>query len=76
MTRIILDAKAAEQLRAARGPVTLCDPDGNPIQDIEARPFPDREPVLSKEEWARRMAEPGGMTTAQLVEHLKNLGPT
>lgn len=76
MTRIILDAKAAEQLRASRGPVTLCDPDGTPIQDIEARPFPDREPVIPKAEWQRIISEPGGMTTAELVEHLKRHGPS
>lgn len=75
MVRITLSAEAAAQIRSAEGTVVFCDEQGNPVRSVALPDYPDHEPVLSEEEWQRRLAEPGGMTTPELVEHLKKLRP-
>ena len=76
MTRIHLDARTLAKFQSAGSEALLCDEAGNPVTWCDLRPFPDHEPNLSPEEWKRRMAEPGGMTTAEVVEHLRKLGPS
>ncbi len=75
MTRIVLDAATLAKFQAAMGEVALCDETGKALAWCRLIPFPTQEPVLSAEERKRRREEPGAMTTAELVEHLKQLGP-
>jgi hypothetical protein len=74
MTRIRLDAVTLAKFQSAGNMALLCDEAGNPVTWCNLRPFPDHEPDLSPDEWKQRLAEPGGMTTAEIVEHLQKLG--
>lgn len=73
MTHIKLDAATLAQFQSAMGDVALCDETGEAVAWCSLIPFPTQEPVLTPEEWERRASKPGGMTTAELVEHLKRL---
>jgi hypothetical protein len=74
MTVIRLDAATLAQFKAAAGEVVLADETGNPVRLCVLPPVPDREPELTAEEWKRRMDPTNGMTTAQMLAHLKSLG--
>ena len=72
MTVIRLDAATLAAVRAA-GEVTLADENGNSVR-LRVPLLPDREPELTDAEWKRRMDPTHGMTTAQVLAHLKSLG--
>ncbi len=75
MTTVRLDAATLDKLRAGGGPLYITDERGVPLFKCAVEPFevPDREPDLTPEEWERRVNEPGGMTTAQVLEYLRGL---
>lgn len=74
MTVIRLDAATLAQFQAAKGEVILADENGNPVQRVVLPPVPVGEPELTETEWKRRMNPANGMTTAQVLAHLKSLG--
>lgn len=75
MTVIRLDAATLAKIEAASaGPVYLADEAGRPVRLCIPSPAPTAEPDLTADEWKRRMDPTGGMTTAQMLDHLKNLG--
>jgi hypothetical protein len=72
MTVIRLDAATLAQIKAA-GQVVAADESGNHLRLCVLPPVPDREPDLTEAEWKRRMDPTNGMTTAQMLAHLKGL---
>jgi hypothetical protein len=73
MTVIRLDAATLAKFEAAQGRVMLADESGTPVRVCVLPPVPMAEPDLPPEEWERRAKEPGGMTTAQMLEFLRNV---
>ena len=71
MTVIRLDAATLAEVRAA-GEVTLADESGNSVR-LRVPPMPDREPEVTDVEWKRRMDPTHGLTTAEVLAHLKTL---
>ncbi|HSQ55753.1 MAG TPA: hypothetical protein VLM40_08400 [Gemmata sp.] len=75
MTVIKLDAATLAKVKAGTDPVFLGDESGVRLLRITVLPdAPTSEPDLPPEEWRRRMNSTGGLTTAQLQEHLRRLG--
>ena len=78
MTEITIDATTRDRLREAREPVRLIDEHGEILgtfKPVDVPPYdPDLiPPPLSDEEVARRISEPGGLTTAEVLKKLQDL---
>jgi hypothetical protein len=75
MTTIRVDAETLAKLKKGNGPIYLCDDSGMPMIRcvIAPSPVPDHEPDLTPEEWKKRMDPTGAVTTAQMLDYLRNL---
>lgn len=78
MTEITIDSVTRDQLRDAHETVRLVDEEGRILgtfKPVDVPPYdPDLiPPPLSDEEIARRIAEPGGLTTSEVLKQLQDL---
>jgi hypothetical protein len=77
MTRITLDAAAADKLRAADQIVEVCDPTGRVIGEFSPAFDPaEWEPItpeVTEEELQRREQSDTWYTTEQVLAHLRSL---
>jgi hypothetical protein len=78
MTRIVIDKPLVQELKAAPGPVELCDKAGQVIGQFFLRPDPAEyeglEPPISQEEIKRRLeSNEKTYTTAEVLAFLEKL---
>ena len=78
MTKLPLDETALTKLRAVKERIEVCDEQGRIVGYFEPSIYAGQVlPEFDDAEVARRMDEyraRGGYTTAQVLEHLRNLG--
>lgn len=79
MTRIQIDAKTAELLRAAKGGVVLCDEDDNelcriPHAGLTALSDAALVPPMDPDEMRRLADEPGGRPLSEIWHDLEAHG--
>ena len=76
MKKILYDAVLRERLSNLDAPVELCDEDGRVLARVVPVPDPSRdiaEPQITREEFMRRIAEPGRpYTTAEVLAYLES----
>ena len=73
-----VNGEIGEQLRAARGWVRLLDEDGCIIGNFKPPDVPPYDPALlpppmTAEELQRRLSQPGGLTTEEVLKKLQEL---
>lgn len=73
MQRVVVDAKLFQLLPYITLPIQLVDRAGNAVGVYTPDParVAELEAELSDEEWARRSAEPGGRTLAEILADLE-----
>ncbi|MBX9627863.1 MAG: hypothetical protein K2X82_28955 [Gemmataceae bacterium] len=76
MPQLVVDATLHEKLGLYPGPVRLVDAAGNVLGVFTPDPaaVAELEGELSEEEWARRLAEPGGRTWPEIRADLEKRG--
>ena len=77
MTQLTIDQSTSEKLRAANEVVQIVDEKGCLLGTFKPAHLPPYDPSLippiSEEELRRREQEPGGFTTEEVLEKLKEL---
>lgn len=77
MTQLTIDQSTSEKLRAANEVVQIVDEKGcllGTFKPAHVSPYdPSLIPPISEEELRRREEEPGGFTTEEVLEKLKEL---
>jgi hypothetical protein len=79
MSTVIVDAATAAQLDKQRGEVEVRTPDGRlvglftPLREATAEDYEWARQQFTVEEIEAARQEPGGFTTAQVLEHLRQL---
>ena len=74
MKKIPLDERTLAVLRDVKQRAEICDEEGRIVGYFEPSKFAGMFiPEFDEAELNRRAKDPGGMTTAQLVEHLRSL---
>ena len=72
MTRILVDANLASQLKASSQSVELCDPSGVPFgQFVPAKKKPKIELPFTEEEIQASENQPGGRSLAEILADLE-----
>lgn len=75
---LTVNGEIGDRLRAAKGWIRLLDEDGNIIGNFKPAHVPPYDPAIlpppmDAEEIERRLAEPGGLTTEEVLKKLQEL---
>ncbi len=72
MTRILIDANLARQLKESTQTVELCDPSGMPVgQFVPAKKYGKYDIPFTEEEIAASKNQPGGRPLADILAELE-----
>jgi len=80
MERVILDPTLLAKLSGLSEQVELCDENGHrvgyflPTAERDASWYAEEGLGISQQELERRMADPGGRTTAEVLRRLEGMG--
>lgn len=75
MIKVAMDETSLTKLRGVKQRVEVCDLEGRIVGYFEPSTFAGYVvPEFDEAELDRRSKEPGGFTTAQVLEHLRTLG--